>query len=93
MEETVGTGLGIIIGLVILGIFGAIVGWLASKIVNGTGLGLGKDILLGITGSILGGWLSQFTGLTLGGGIVGAILAPLIGAVALLLIVKVLRKA
>jgi uncharacterized membrane protein YeaQ/YmgE (transglycosylase-associated protein family) len=92
MEETVGTGLGIVIGLIILGVFGAIIGWVASMLVNGTGLGLGKDILLGITGSILGGWLFQLTGLTIGGGVVGGFIPPLVGAIVLLLIVKLLRK-
>jgi uncharacterized membrane protein YeaQ/YmgE (transglycosylase-associated protein family) len=92
MEETVGTGLGILIGLIILGVFGAIVGWVASMLVKGTGLGLGKDILLGIAGSILGGWLFQLTGLTIGGGVVGGFIPPLVGAVVLLLIVKLLRK-
>lgn len=93
MEEQIGTGIGIVVGLLILGVFGAIVGWIASLAVKGTGLGLGKDILLGIAGSILGGWLFQLTGLTIGGGIIGAFIPAFVGAVAILLIVKALRRA
>ena len=92
MEEQVGFAAGIIIGLVILAVWGAIIGWLASVLVKGTGLGLGKDILLGIAGSIVGGWLSQALGLPLGGTILGGLLPALIGAVLILLVVEALRK-
>ncbi|MGB5253184.1 MAG: GlsB/YeaQ/YmgE family stress response membrane protein, partial [Sedimenticolaceae bacterium] len=73
MEEQLGTGIGIVIGLLILAVLGAIVGWIASVLVKGTGLGLFRDILLGIVGSVVGGWLFQTLGLTIGGGIIGAL--------------------
>ncbi len=92
-EEQLGAGIGIILGLLILAIIGAIVGWIASKIVRGTGLGLGKDILLGIAGSIVGGWLFQQFGLTIPGGVIGGLIPPVIGAILILVIVKMVRKA
>lgn len=92
MEQLVGTSIGIVLGLMILAVFGGIVGWLASLLIKGTGLGLFKDILLGIAGSIVGGWLFQSLGLTMGGGIIMAFVPALVGAVLLLLIVKVLRR-
>ena len=92
MEEQLGTGLGIVIGVVILAAFGAIVGWIASLLIRGTGLGLFKDILLGILGSIVGGWLFQTLGLSIGGGIIGAFVPPLVGAVLVLLVVKLIRR-
>ncbi len=85
--------MGIIIGLLILGIFGAVVGWVASLLIKGTGLGLMGDILLGIVGSIVGGWLFQTLGLSIRGGIIGAFVPALIGAVVVLLIVKVIKRA
>ena len=92
-EEQLGAGLGIIIGLVILAIIGAIVGWIASIVVRGTGLGLTKDILLGIAGSIVGGWLFQQLGLTIPGGVIGGLVPPVLGAILILVIVKLVRKA
>ena len=93
MEEQVGFGLGIFIGLLIMAVFGAIVGWIASKLINGTGLGLGKDILLGIIGAIFGGWIFQAAGITLGGSMIGAFIPPIVGAVIVLLIVKAIKKS
>jgi uncharacterized membrane protein YeaQ/YmgE (transglycosylase-associated protein family) len=47
-----------IIGLVVLGL---IAGFIASKIVNKTGEGLVLDIVLGVVGAVVGGWLfAQF---------------------------------
>lgn len=93
METQLGTGLGIVVGLLILAVFGAVVGWLASVIIKGTGLGLFRDILLGIAGSVIGGWLFQAVGLTIGGGVIGAFIPALVGAVLVLLVVKMLRRA
>ena len=88
MEEQIGTGMGLIFGLLIMAVFGAIVGWIASKLINGTGLGLGMDILLGIVGAVVGGWLFQAFGIAIGGGIVGSLIPAVIGAVLVMLIVK-----
>jgi uncharacterized membrane protein YeaQ/YmgE (transglycosylase-associated protein family) len=38
-------------------VLGALAGWIGSLIVNRTGEGLFRDILLGIVGGIVGGWL------------------------------------
>lgn len=93
LEEQLGTGIGIVVGLLVLAVFGGIVGWVASLLIKGTGLGLFKDILLGILGSVVGGWLFQTLGLSIGGGVIGAFVPPLVGAVVVLLIVKVVRRA
>ena len=61
---------------------------------QGTGFGLLGDILVGIVGALIAGVLfpKLGLGLTLGGGIVGAIVTATIGAVILLLIVRVIRQ-
>ena len=92
-EEQVGTGMGLVIGLLIMAVFGGIVGWLASILVKGTGLGLFRDILLGIVGAMVGGWSFQMLGITLGNGIIGAIIPALAGAVLVLLVVKMIKKS
>jgi len=72
-------------------IFGAIVGWIASAIM-GTSEGLFMDIIFGIVGSVLGGWLMSFFGKT---GVSGfnlySFVVAIIGAVVLIAIVRALR--
>lgn len=73
---------------------GAIAGWLAGLLVQGTGFGLIGDIVVGILGALIAAFLFPMLGLTLtlGGGILGAILLAFIGAVILLVIVKVIKQ-
>ena len=79
--------------IVTLGV-GGIAGWLASLLVQGTGFGLVGDIVVGILGALIAYWLFPILGitLTLGGGIIGAIIMAFIGAVILLVIVKVIKQ-
>jgi uncharacterized membrane protein YeaQ/YmgE (transglycosylase-associated protein family) len=69
--------------LLIILLIGAIAGWLAGQIVQGTGFGLIADIVIGIIGAFIGNWLLPRLGLHLGVGIVAAIIAATIGAVVL----------
>ena len=73
---------------------GAIAGWLAGLLVQGTGFGLVGDIVVGILGALIAAFLFPALGLTLtlGGGILGAILLAFIGAVLLLVIVRVFKQ-
>ena len=79
-------------GIIIWLVIGAIAGWLAGQIVKGGGFGLVGDIVIGIIGSIIGGWIfgSYFVGTP---GIVGAIIGSTIGAVVLLFIIRLVRRA
>ena len=79
--------------LVALGI-GAIAGWLAGLLVHGAGFGLLWNILIGIAGALYGSSVVPRLrlGLTLGGGIVGAIVTSTLGAVVLLLIVNLIQR-
>jgi uncharacterized membrane protein YeaQ/YmgE (transglycosylase-associated protein family) len=80
-------------GLIIWVIFGAIVGWIASAIMK-TNEGVVMDIVIGIVGAIIGGWLMSFFGQT---GITGfnlySFLVALLGAVVLIAIVRAIRTA
>jgi uncharacterized membrane protein YeaQ/YmgE (transglycosylase-associated protein family) len=66
-------------------------GWLAGKIVQGAGFGLIGDIAIGIVGAFIGDWLLPQIGIHLGSGIVSAIVNATIGAVLLLLVVRLLQ--
>jgi uncharacterized membrane protein YeaQ/YmgE (transglycosylase-associated protein family) len=80
--------------LIVTLVVGGIAGWLASLLVQGTGFGLVGDIVVGILGALLAYWLFPILGitLTLGGGIIGAIIMAFFGAVILLVIVKVIKQ-
>ena len=70
---------------------GLIAGWLAGKIVRGTGFGIISDILVGIAGALVASFLFPKLGIALGTGLVREIIYSAIGAVLLLLIVRLLR--
>ncbi len=74
-------------------LIGAVAGWLAGIIVKGGGFGLPGDIIVGIVGAFIGGWLFGQLGIFVGAGIIGVILSATIGAVVLLLIIKLVRRA
>jgi uncharacterized membrane protein YeaQ/YmgE (transglycosylase-associated protein family) len=68
---------------------GVVAGWLAGVLVKGGGFGLTGDLVVGITGSLLGGLL--FGG-ALGVGVPGSIAVATIGAVLLLLGLRLIRR-
>ncbi len=66
-------------------VIGLIAGWLAGKISRGRGFGCITDIILGIVGSFIGGWI--FMRLKIyGGGFLYSLAAATVGAVLLVLI-------
>ena len=66
-------------------VIGLIAGWLAGKISRGRGFGCITDIILGIVGSFIGGWIFMKLGL-FGGGFLYSLAAATVGAVLLVLI-------
>ena len=70
---------------------GLVAGWLAGQIVRGTGFGIIGDILIGIVGAFIGSWLLPRVGIHLGAGVVNEIVNATVGAVLLLLVVRLLR--
>lgn len=79
--------------LLVILLIGAMAGWLAGQIVQGTGFGLIGDILIGIIGALIASWLFPQLGVYLGAGIVAEIIAATVGAVLLLVIVRLVRRA
>lgn len=76
--------------LVIL-LVGLVAGWLAGKVVRGAGFGLIGDLVVGIAGAFVAAWLFPRFGIHLGTGIIAEILASAVGAIILLLIVRLIR--
>jgi uncharacterized membrane protein YeaQ/YmgE (transglycosylase-associated protein family) len=78
-------------GILVILFVGLIAGWLAGKIVRGTGFGIIGDILVGIAGALVASYLFPKLGIHLGTGLVSNIIYSAIGAVVLLLIVRLIR--
>ncbi|MGA8145418.1 MAG: GlsB/YeaQ/YmgE family stress response membrane protein [Candidatus Acidiferrales bacterium] len=64
--------------------------FLAGKIVKGRGMGTLMDLVVGIVGSILGGWIFTLLGLA-AYGLIGQLVMATVGAVVLLLIVRAIK--
>lgn len=78
-----------IVNIILWLILGGIAGWLASLLVRGTGLGILGDIVVGIIGGFIGGFIvSLFGGQGMTGFNIWSLIVAVIGAVVLLLIVR-----
>jgi uncharacterized membrane protein YeaQ/YmgE (transglycosylase-associated protein family) len=78
-------------GILVILFVGLVAGWLAGKIVRGTGFGIIGDILVGIAGALVASYLFPKLGIHLGTGLLSKILYSAIGAVLLLVIVRLVR--
>jgi uncharacterized membrane protein YeaQ/YmgE (transglycosylase-associated protein family) len=78
-------------GLLVILFVGLVAGWLAGKIVRGTGFGILGDIVVGILGALVASLLFPKLGIRLGSGLASEIVYSAIGAVILLLIVRLVR--
>jgi uncharacterized membrane protein YeaQ/YmgE (transglycosylase-associated protein family) len=67
-------------------------GWLAAQLVKGGGFGTIGDIIVGVFGAVLGGVLFDVLGLSAGGGRLGSLIIATVGAVAFLLLLRLIRK-
>lgn len=80
--------------LIVFLIIGGIAGWLAGLLIRGRGFGIIGDIIVGVVGAFIGGFLLTAVGLAalFGAGIIGSIIVAVIGAVVLLFIIKLIKK-
>ena len=76
-------------GLIVILLVGLVAGWLAGKVVKGNGFGLVGDAAIGIVGALIGDWLLHRLGIHFSGGLVGLVINATIGAIALLLGLRV----
>jgi uncharacterized membrane protein YeaQ/YmgE (transglycosylase-associated protein family) len=68
-------------------LIGLIAGWLAGKVTRGAGFGCLADIILGLIGALLGGWIFSKLGI-FGGGFLFSLAAATVGAVLLVAIAR-----
>jgi uncharacterized membrane protein YeaQ/YmgE (transglycosylase-associated protein family) len=76
--------------LLVIVLVGIVAGWLAGRVMQGGGFGLIGDLLVGLVGAFIGDWLLPRLGIHLGVGIVALIINAFIGAVVLLLILRLI---
>ncbi len=72
---------------------GLIAGWLAGVLVRGGGFGVLGDIVVGILGALVGGYLFRALGFSAGGGFFCSILVATFGAVVLIVLLRVIKRA
>jgi uncharacterized membrane protein YeaQ/YmgE (transglycosylase-associated protein family) len=79
--------------LLVILLVGLVAGWLAGRIVDGGGFGLIGDIAIGIVGALIGSWLMPRLGIHIASGVISSIIVATIGAVLLLVIVRLASGA
>lgn len=74
-------------------VIGLIAGWLAGVLVKGGGFGVVGDMVVGVLGALLGGFIFEKMGVSAGGGPVGGFIVATIGAIILIYILRIVKKA
>jgi uncharacterized membrane protein YeaQ/YmgE (transglycosylase-associated protein family) len=72
-------------------LIGLIAGWLAGRVMRGGGYGVVGDMIVGVIGAFIGGWLFSRLGIS-AGGLLGAIITAFVGAVILILLLRLIRR-
>ena len=79
--------------ILVIILVGAVAGWLAGLIVKGYGYGLLGNIVVGIVGAFVAGLIFPKLGFNIGSGIAGSIIYATIGAVILLFLIRLIKRA
>lgn len=73
-------------------LIGIAAGWLAGQIMKGGGYGLVGDLVFGVIGAFVGGHVLGWLGIG-AGGLIGSLIVATVGAILLIALVRVLKKA
>ncbi|HEV3145877.1 MAG TPA: GlsB/YeaQ/YmgE family stress response membrane protein [Gemmataceae bacterium] len=74
-------------------LIGLVAGWLAGLVVKGRGLGLLADIIVGIIGAIIGGYLFGWLNISLPvTGLLGSLITATVGAILLLFVLRLFQR-
>jgi len=79
--------------LIVLLIIGGVAGWLAGLIVKGYGYGLIGNIVVGIVGALVAGFVFPMLGFCLGVGVFALIIHATVGAVIVLFLIRLIKRA
>ena len=70
---------------------GIAAGWLAGKIMKGGGFGWLGDLIVGVIGAVLGGFLFGLLGIT-AAGLLGSLITATVGAIALIALLRLIKR-
>ena len=73
-------------------LIGLAAGWLAGKVMKGSGYGLIGDLIIGVVGAFLGGWIFGLLHIA-AGGLLGLLVTAFVGAVVLVWLLRLMKKA
>ena len=81
-------------GIIAWVIIGILAGWITGKLMKGSGYGVVMDMIVGLVGALIGGFLSSRLGMGDAGdhGMIGSTIIAVIGAVLLTLVVRLVTK-
>jgi uncharacterized membrane protein YeaQ/YmgE (transglycosylase-associated protein family) len=77
--------------LILFLVIGLVAGWLAGQVLKGKGFGLIGDLIVGVIGAFLGGWLFSLLKISIGG-ILGSLITAFVGAVVFLYVIRIIKK-
>jgi uncharacterized membrane protein YeaQ/YmgE (transglycosylase-associated protein family) len=77
--------------IILFVIIGIVAGWVSGRIVKGKGFGLFRNLIVGCIGALLGGWIFDQLHLTING-LLGSIVAAVIGALILIWLISFFNK-
>ena len=72
-------------------VIGVVAGFLAGKIMKGSGFGLIGDLIIGVIGAFIGVWVFGLLGIS-SGGIIGLLIAAVVGALLLLYVIRLAKS-
>ncbi len=71
---------------------GMIAGWLAGLMLKTGGFGALGNMILGVLGAMVGGYLFRYFGISAGGGLLGSIVTATAGAVVLIVVIRLVKR-
>jgi uncharacterized membrane protein YeaQ/YmgE (transglycosylase-associated protein family) len=80
------------VNIVLFLLIGMAAGWLAGKLVKGRGFGLVENLIIGVIGALIGGFVLGALNVNVGG-LLGQLIAATVGAIILLYLLKLIRRA
>lgn len=73
-------------------LIGLLAGWIASLVMKSGRGGIVQYLIIGVIGALLGGWLFALLGLH-AGGLIGSLVMATVGAIVLIVLLRMLRRA
>jgi uncharacterized membrane protein YeaQ/YmgE (transglycosylase-associated protein family) len=73
-------------------VIGVVAGWLAGRLMKG-GFGLLGDVVVGVIGALVGGWLARQAGVHVGNGLIASIVTATVGAMVLIFLLRLVKQA